>query len=365
MMITNRLTNKRGTFSATSNKGILSKFKYGNEFVIIFSLIIVIFLLIPFVFIYNIGNNDVATVVDLPNKNKNTVVSVRRETVDDIFLRNENLFLKTIKSCNNNESNGGKKCKERKVQGLNSIGKVTRVGIMAPPSDIADSFFDLIKEAVDTNLSPNNEKILLERETHVPPYGYGGNHGWSKVVRLLLPLKLSLTDTCDKNNVIPSLGVLKQIIRWHCRLSHFSAHTPLLTVNIKDLLIDGNDPINIIKTILSFINPNQETNNNHILDFVQSELFDLRESISIAKNDLHELSSLTLDLESALDEELKNTNQLSDWPCTSFLSLGEEENNHQLVNLAQSLAPDCQSSYVKCTIPIDLCEHEGQFPCSK
>ena len=56
------------------------------------------------------------------------------------------------------------------------------------------------------------------------PYGYGKNHGYTRIVRLALPL-LSSVAASSQGNAAESLA---QHVRWHCRVSHVARTRPNL-----------------------------------------------------------------------------------------------------------------------------------------
>lgn len=124
-----------------------------------------------------------------------------------------------------------------------------RIGILAPPGAIPDAIFELIQN-ITHNMFPEGSKgrdfFQIIRSTHVPPYGYGKNHGWTKIIRLVTdPLPLALTDTFlyyqtnykkrdedtevnlvkEEREFTQIQSLLRQTIRWHNRLSHVAAHT--------------------------------------------------------------------------------------------------------------------------------------------
>ena len=74
--------------------------------------------------------------------------------------------------------------------------------------------------------------VDLVWSTHVPPYGYGRNHGWTKIVRLYRDTAdhayslLQATGSVDAALVEAQTRLL---VRWHCRLSHVAAHTKMLS----------------------------------------------------------------------------------------------------------------------------------------
>ena len=137
--------------------------------------------------------------------------------------------------------------------------KVDRVGILAIPLSGGEELMQLVH-----SISEPNPLIQLSLSTNVPCYGYGKNHGFSRVVRLarkVFPHALALVSKVDgmvidqnlNNNSMNSKllhGQVAQLVRWHCRLSHVAAHTKLLTVFVDDLLLR---PVVELEKVLTFI----------------------------------------------------------------------------------------------------------------
>jgi hypothetical protein len=83
------------------------------------------------------------------------------------------VFEATIKSCL------GGYCKSEVFEEEGK--KMNRIGILLPDNTV--TFSGLIESI--RNLDPNEASIKIIQSTHVPPYGYGRNHGWSKIVRIV------------------------------------------------------------------------------------------------------------------------------------------------------------------------------------
>lgn len=95
-------------------------------------------------------------------------------------------FESTLRSCL------GPNCFDEKVP-LPDGSLIDRVGLLAPlhsgGEDVLSTLLSLIE-------APKGHLIDLILETHVPAYGYGKNHGWSRIIRLhrtIAPHALSLT----------------------------------------------------------------------------------------------------------------------------------------------------------------------------
>lgn len=68
---------------------------------------------------------------------------------------------------------------------------VVRIGVLIPDGVGKDS---LIKMMIAAGV-PVGEKLQLEFTSNVPPYGYGKNHGWSRIIRIardIVPHSLNL-----------------------------------------------------------------------------------------------------------------------------------------------------------------------------
>ena len=118
---------------------------------------------------------------------------------------------------------------------------VDRVGILGPPGSGALTVTNMVQRFVEKDKKKNVEVVY---STNVPPYGYGKNHGWNRIIRLVrkvLPHASSLlvhahADELAISPVQYELQV-RQLVRWHCRLSHVAAHTRMLTVFTDDLVL--------------------------------------------------------------------------------------------------------------------------------
>ena len=123
-----------------------------------------------------------------------------------------------------------------------------RIGIMIPPGFIGESFADWVAGALRSTGDDIHMAVDIIPTSHVPVYGYGKSHGYTKLIRFVtLPLSLavydaylmasfkamnrigeeedSLSDTLDKMGAgkkpsIATIGTIVQLLlRWHCRLS--------------------------------------------------------------------------------------------------------------------------------------------------
>ena len=205
-----------------------------------------------------------------------------------------------------------------------------------------DSLLELIKAAGE---KANLEKgRTLELNSHVPAYGYGKNHGWSRIVRFVSKVpehSYALLSRQENPRKDKYARQIKQIVRWHCRLNHVAAHTAMLSVFIEDLVAR---PVVELYKILSFIGirPSQLDIEAALEKVGASTLSRLAENEAAVPQNL---------VATAADAIRETTARLSKWPCDSFkdLEVGEDK----LPIHYTQLAPECTSKHVTCSVGID------------
>lgn len=123
-------------------------------------------------------------------KEGSMVRSVLSTVILDKVEESASNFESTIRSCL------GPNCFDEKVQ-LPDGSTIDRVGLLAPMNSGGHEIFTLLESLREKPKSKSNSSpIILIYETHVPAYGYGKNHGWSRIIRLsrkIVPHALSLT----------------------------------------------------------------------------------------------------------------------------------------------------------------------------
>ena len=304
-------------------------------------------------------------------------------------LDHEEMFQQTIKNCLPAKD---AKCKQfipdNSKTAPGDIKKVQRVAMIGPPGDITYSLRKHVEKIVEQHNKRRN-KIDLDIEfidtTHVPPYGYGKTHGWTKIIRLVpQPLVLEVTDalhallqpgeTYTGITLSDIKAGLRQIIRYHCRLSHIAAHTAILSVPYDDVLMEPDDTL---KQLHAFLIPNDKQENDNADDDLQLEMDDdgngLFESQEEAGTQLlsYIQAEYRQDVNAVLDkvllEELGTTKNLTAWPCQSFWTVGGDDDPSTLSpliqRLAKALSPDCNDPFVNCWVKRDKCEAVGDGPC--
>ena len=143
---------------------------------------------------------------------------------------------------------------------------------------------------------------------------------------------------------------MRQLIRWHCRLNHVAAHTTMLTVFVDEFLAR---PTFTLQKIASFVDISLNT--DQITSLLLSHYHNNNNNLIKVPH------RLTQRGQQVLEEELSNTNNLSQWPCRNFLSLESSSSSSSLILPTlryYDLAADCTAPYVKCTIRFDKREQQ-------
>ncbi len=281
-----------------------------------------------------------------------------------------NDFESTLRSCLSNE------CYNAQVTYKDGT-KRDRIGFLAPDISGMDSLVHMLSRAAKKDLAVDFNVVV---DSHVPPYGYGKNHGWSRIVRFvhrLTPQALSLLMREDASaggsksptkksieDISPSLYALqvRQLVRWHCRLSHVAAHTRMLTVFVDDLI---SRPVVEIYKILSFLG--HRGARSDILEAVAALHKETIAGLQVGPWELSVDGAAVLHEQSYIDgarlveagaaalaEEMEATDGLQKWPCNSFASLDSSSPESAMLPLkSASLAANCSGMYVVCSVPVD------------
>jgi hypothetical protein len=242
-------------------------------------------------------------------------------------------FESTIKSCL------GRYCMD---EVFGDDGEIKRYGLLAP---FLSPEIQYIKKLV-SRLKAKGYEIELTK--HVPPYGYGRNHGWSRIVRFIdnVPLSafhqlLQVTNSSSISNKKVFAAQVRALARWHCRLNHVAAHTSMLTVHLDSF---ERNPISTMQNILSFINAKDIPS---IIQSLDTNALSQKKSLLALPMELAILADETL------EDELRISKNLTRWPCRNFKELSAD----LLVQPYYELAAGCSSSkYVKCSVQYDFSE---------
>ena len=149
----------------------------------------------------------------LPSGDNNQPVVERTENVRMVFSEDfkatENVsgnFESTLRGCL------GPNCFDEDVlQPDGSRG--ARVGMLAPLNSGGEDILRVLLNLMEKPNAASKSQIYLIHETHVPAYGYGKNHGWSRIIRLvrkIIPHTLSLSAALklkDQNTLSAALDL--------------------------------------------------------------------------------------------------------------------------------------------------------------
>eukprot|EP00986_Skeletonema_menzelii_P007337 scaffold2854_cov140-Skeletonema_menzelii.AAC.13 len=301
-----------------------------------------------------------------------------------------------------------------------------RIGIMITPGYISTTIADWIGRALKQTGDSIHMDIEIITTAHVPVYGYGKSHGYSKLIRVVtLPLPLavndayyySMNDLTDNNSnegsngsfVIQNLGAIldetklkytakpssqtvgsitELLLRWHCRLSHVAAHTAELTLTLDNIL---KHPTDTLETILTFVwrqdweweghNHNENKSEERDLypkiwkgaaeEFVASKggsLQPLLYQLSLLLQDGLLSSDATLfgdTLQRSFANEMTKSKDMSSWPCPSFWDGVDNDYSGAAYKIANEMTPNCKDDdpYARCTVKKDRCEVKKDAMC--
>jgi len=312
-----------------------------------------------------------AAVLPLPAETNPPQAPQKNNDGLDRLWSSNNMFDSTLRSCLSNE------CYNSPVTYKDGV-KRDRIGFLAPDPQGMESLLSMLNSAAKKDLAKDFNVVL---DTHVPPYGYGKNHGWTRVVRFVhrvTPQAEALlrrarahatapvpgaaaataTATAAVSVITPSLYELqvRQLVRWHCRLSHVAAHTRMLTVYIDDL---ATRPVPEIYQILSFVG--HRGGRSDILGAVKAMHAHVMKELGIDQLSTqgtsvqHEVDSSLIEAGiKAISEEMTATEGLQKWPCQTFNHLASTSKESMNLPLkAASLAANCSGEYVVCSVPVD------------
>lgn len=295
-------------------------------------------------------------------------------------LKHEKQFHDSIRSClPANE----KKCKTYVPDAVSGSERVQRVALIALPGDVRSSLvqlLDQIRLLYNTRVTADEPEIDVIVRASVPPYGYGKTHGLTKIVRihprpLVLEATTALQSALDFSDGMSMAGVtladlkaaMRLVLRFHCRLSHVSAHTAILSLPMNDLRTNGG--IGATRQMQAFVAP--AIGEDAALSHPYEQPIAAAEGFAS-----HLLSRLQREygvdvwklMDDVLVDELNKTKSFSAWPCLSFWAVGDEPDVFEispiLQRIARSVSPDClNDALANCWVGRDKCEAHGDGPC--
>ncbi|CAB9518718.1 expressed unknown protein [Seminavis robusta] len=329
------------------------------------------------------------------------------ETVDSELLANEQLFLDTIKSCIPGQEAKHQKCGTYIPP---DNGDKQRIAVIAPPGQMSEMLWHWI-DKVRKKHQKALDKIPMEfiRTSHVPPYGYGKTHGLSKIIRLVpRPLVMGVADALQQIIVDGEQNhhhqegeqplalhqqditlndlkaVLRQLMRFHCRLSKVAAHTAIFSVNLNDFMDNIDEATQKLYDFLKHSPDKKVSEQDELDDMMQqmgamdggmddvgmlsSELGFVSKILTRiqAESSQSQLKVLTV-LDEVLRDEMWKTKNMTTWPCESFFSVGEANARTELslfaTKIGRGFAPNCSAPFAQCWVDRDKCEAEGDGVC--
>jgi hypothetical protein len=249
----------------------------------------------------------------------------------------EESIAKTLRSCL------GKYCYDSRPDG----SAVDRIALLAPPMSGEKQLLAFLQPLVS-----HDKSIEIVPSTHVPPYGYGKNHGWNAIVRLYRPIPvhaLALSHASDDTSELFAKQS-RQLVRWHCRLNHVAAHTRTLTVHVDSLLAN---PALEVDRIITFIvgKKGGKYPRQRMLDDIAALIAALKAGGVVPTSTAKAPSAVLATAGAqAMQDEFTMSKGLTKWPCQRF-------NDPILSGLPinpKSLAANCTAPFTKCSVPYDI-----------
>ena len=339
-------------------------------------------------------------------------------------LEHEKMFEDTLKDCMPFVfEDGDRKKNKKECKTFVPEGSKERIGVLAPPGKMTSALVKFInivlakakKEGGDEIAATGAEVIST---THMAPYGYGKTHGLTRMIRVVpQPLLLGTTDTLKaavQSSPTPmSLNditindlkaALRQQIRYHCRLNHIAAHTAMWTIGVEDfaeigrevlvetaqeffgLDMDQDDLLNLVINEYDKLGDDDDENQGVVekddddnslaqLNYMYADgaklmgLMQTKAKSEVRKAKAKEKTNDILKmLDDVLLDEMKISNNLTNWPCESFWTVGEPDNRLELSPIIRSISaamsPNCTAPYTTCFVKKDKCEAKGDGVCN-
>lgn len=177
---------------------------------------------------------------------------------------------------------------------------------------------------------------------------------------------ISSSDGSSNTHILS--GVIQQMIRWHCRLNHVSAHTFMYNVHLDyKNLIDLTSIL--VRFIVSDVGKSFSEDFRHLDQMKQVDAY-VTTAIKRLSNYDGFISGSRLSerimqrLEAVLMKELNDTKNLTNWPCMGFWDV-QDIDSPVVKGIATELVPDCKAQYTQCSVKKDLCEEKGIKDCFK
>lgn len=339
------------------------------------------------------------------------------EMVDSELLANEQMFLDTMKSCvpGSKQLKKNQKCGEYVPE---NNGNQQRIALLVPPGEMSNMIWKwvsgVVKQHEETLMAKgdaHHHPIEFIRTSHVPPYGYGKTHGLTKVIRLVpKPLVMGVADALQQIIVnseshhdlpgepelhqkditlIDLKAVLRQFMRFHCRLSKLAAHTAIMNIDLNDFMDNLDEMTQKLYEFLKFTGDAQTEKQieedkygggdgqygaggmgggMEDVNMLSSDMSFVKSILTRIQADNKDIKVLHV-LDEVMRDELWKTKNLTNWPCESFWTVGEAharmDLSHFAVKIARNFSPNCTAPFANCWVPRDTCEANGDGECQK
>jgi hypothetical protein len=202
------------------------------------------------------------------------------------------------------------KCKERIQAGSSQ----QRIAILRPPGVFGRSMEDFVMQAFE-NHSKEMEDMLVIPTSHI-----GSEHTYTKVVRVAtLPLLLEAIDlalltvdgdyTADQINLEDILGVVRQLVAWHCHLSQVASDTALTTLSFGRAMSQPTRTAKGLTSFLSFAETDDTKEEVDMEDSAEQIVLRIDQCTTLAskfKNSEESARKLDDDVDRVIQEELRN-----------------------------------------------------------
>lgn len=306
-------------------------------------------------------------------------------------------FQTTVRSCL------GSYCMDEKfTDAENNNEKIERIGILLPDKRIS-TWEALISQMQSFDDVKSSSKRKIFPSTHVAAYGYGRNHGWSRIVRIVDDLPLQAYQLINHNHIDHEVNKLYEIQVRICTahrpkllmyfgfyysallligspinemaLSTQSRRCPHIYVNrlgpwimlpfevtllfslycavyTKDLLTH---PYVEFDKILSFIGI--KATREQVSSLMHRHMDSLKKFWDTHYHDLpEEFANIAT---KSIENEMEISDDLSKWPCNSFLDL---EQAYGILPYSRyfEVSADCSNSFVKCSVQFDKKEQKQE-----
>ena len=229
------------------------------------------------------------------------------ENIVDIWPdhRNQEELLQSLKNCLPSENS---KCRQRMKDGSTT----QQIGILRPPGLLGDVFEEFVIEFVEMSRTDDTDMVLVST-SHVLEKG---EHTFTKILRpAVLPLLLGAVDLAletvgddfSSSEIIVDdlVGVVRQLMRWHCRLSRIADDTALFTVTFDRMVAY---PMKAEKDLVEFLELSHEDQSDIHVDMekLAEKVFHRIDACTAFLMQLNEAQLIELVVKQVIHDELNS-----------------------------------------------------------